>query len=179
MTTKLAIIGGGPGGYVAAVRAAQLGADVTLIERDRVGGTCLNRGCIPSKIMKTTAEMLDCFRRAEAFGISVDGEPAIDMQRLLARKEKVVSDQVKGIRNLLDHHSVRILSGTGYISQAGQVTVRMEDRTTVEVPFDRLILATGSEPLNIPAYPFDGHRIISSNEALSLDRIPGKPRIAS
>lgn len=172
MTTKLAIIGGGPGGYVAAVRAAQLGADVTLIERDRVGGTCLNRGCIPSKIMKTTAEILEHFRRAEAFGISVDGEPAVDMQRLLARKEKVVSDQVKGIRNLLDHHKVRILTGSGYISETRRVTVRMEDQTAVDVPFDRLILATGSEPLNIAAFPFDGHRIISSNEALTLKHIP-------
>lgn len=172
MTTKLAVIGGGPGGYVAAVSAAQMGADVTLVEQDRVGGTCLNRGCIPSKIMKTTAEMMEHFHRAAEFGISITGKPVVDMQQLLARQQKVVSDQVKGIRNLLDHRNVRLLKGTGYIKGPKRIVVRQVDGTSLEVPYDRLILATGSEPLNIPAFPFDGRRIISSNDALTLDHVP-------
>jgi dihydrolipoamide dehydrogenase len=150
-----------------------MGADVTLIEQDRVGGTCLNRGCIPSKILKTTAEMLDHFRRSTEFGIALNGKPYADMQRLLARKQKVVASQIKGIRNLLDHHKIRFLKGSGRIKDSKLASVRLEDHTILDVPFDRLILAMGSEPLNIAAFPFDGQRIISSNEALELENIPG------
>ena len=172
MTTKITIIGAGPGGYIAAVRAAQLGAEVTVIEQDNVGGTCLNRGCIPSKIMKTTAEMLERFHRAQEFGITVNGNVYPDMQRLMARKQKVIEDQIKGILKLFDNHNIRYLKGHGYIKEPRLTTVKREDGKTFEAPWDRLILALGSEPLNIPLFPFDGKRIISSSEVLNLREIP-------
>ena len=110
MAAKVAVIGAGPGGYVAAVRAAQLGAEVTVIEQDKVGGTCLNRGCIPSKIMITTAELLEKFHQAGEFGLRLEGKVFPDMQRLMARKEKVIQDQAKGILQLLDHHQIRCIA---------------------------------------------------------------------
>ena len=97
MSRKIVVLGGGPGGYVAAVRAAQMGADVTLIEKDALGGTCLNRGCIPSKIMQTTAGMLHQFQRCKEYGIQMDSSPIVDMAALMARKEKIVNTQVRGI----------------------------------------------------------------------------------
>ncbi len=172
MTTRITIIGAGPGGYVAAIRAAQMGAEVTIIEQDNVGGTCVNRGCIPSKIMKTTAEMLENFRRAQEFGIVADKNVSLDMQRLAARKEKIIQNQTKGILRLFDNHKIRYLRGHGYIKSSKLAEVNLAGNKTVEVPWDRLILALGSQPLNIASFPFDGKKIISSNEALNLREVP-------
>ena len=172
MTSKIAIIGAGPGGYVAAIRAAQLGAEVTLIEHDNVGGTCLNWGCVPSKVMRTSAEILEKFHRAQEFGINVTEKAYPDMQRLMARKEKVIRDHTKGIFKLINHHKVSYLKGYAYIEGANLVKVKMPDNTVLEIPWHRLILAVGSQPLNITSFPFDGKKIISSNEALCLSEIP-------
>lgn len=172
MTTRITIIGAGPGGYVAAIRAAQMGAEVTLVEMDNVGGTCLNRGCIPSKIMKTTAEMLEHFHRAQEFGITVNGKALPDMERLAARKEKLIQSQTKGILGLLSHHKIRYLKGCGTIKGPNIAEVWQEDGNVLEVPWDRLILALGSRPMDLPLFPFDGKRIISSNDALNLYNIP-------
>lgn len=172
MATKITIMGAGSGGYIAAIRAAQLGAEVTVIEQDSAGGTCLNRGCIPSKIMKTTAEMVDSFHRASEFGIVVDGKFRPDMERLMARKQNIIQSQIKGILGLFDRHNIRYLKGHGYIKDNKLTAVKLADGETVEVPWDRLILATGSEPLEIPPFPFDGKKIISSNDALNLREIP-------
>jgi dihydrolipoamide dehydrogenase len=172
MATRITIIGAGPGGYVAAVRAAQLGAEVTVIERENVGGTCLNWGCIPSKIMIKTAAVLEEFHRAEAFGIAVDGSPRVDMARLMARKSEILGTQAKGILALLKHHKIRHIPGDAYIKEPGLVTVTRPGEAPVEVAWDRLIIASGTEPLNIPALPFDGERILSSNHALSLSAVP-------
>ena len=170
-TTRITVLGGGPGGYVAAVRAAQLGADVTLIEADNVGGTCLNRGCIPSKTLITTAELLEKFHRAAEFGVTVEGGVHPDMQRLMARKNAIIKSQIRGIENLLKHHHVRLLKGSGVIREPGLAVVRQPDGE-VEVPWDRLILATGTVPFEIPAFPFDGTKIISSDDALELESVP-------
>ena len=172
MTSKITIIGAGPGGYVAAIRAAQLGAEVTLIEHDNVGGTCLNWGCVPSKVMRTSAEILEKFHRAQEFGINVTEKAYPDMQRLMARKEQVIRDHIKGIFKLLKHHKVSYLKGYAYIEGANSIKVKLPDNTIHEVPWDRLILAVGSQPLNITSFPFDGKKIISSNEALCLSEIP-------
>jgi len=172
MEKKITIIGGGPGGYVAAIRSAQLGAEVILIEEDSVGGTCLNRGCIPSKVMKRTAEILNDFKRAQEFGISVKGVIHPDMKALMDRKETVISNQVRGIHKLLIHNKVRLVKGHAHVRGPNLAQVKLKDDKTVEVPWDRLILAMGSRPLNIPTFPFDGKRVISSNEALNLQEIP-------
>ena len=172
MAKKITIIGGGPGGYVAAIRSAQLGAEVTLIEEESVGGTCLNRGCIPSKVLKRTAEILNDFRRAQEFGISVKGVIHPDMKALMAKKETVIANQTKGIHKLLDHNRVNLVKGRAHLRGPNLAEVKLENGKTAEVSWDRLILAMGSRPLNIPSFPFDYNMVISSNEGLNLQEIP-------
>lgn len=171
MRTKITVLGAGPGGYVGAIRAAQLGAEVTVIEADNVGGTCLNHGCIPSKIMITTAEMLEKFHRAAEFGLAVEGGVRPDMQRLMARKNAVIKSQIKGILNLFKRHGIQFIKGSGYIKEHGLAAVKQQGED-LEVPWDKLILATGTTPFEIPAFPFDGHKILSSDHALSLEKVP-------
>ena len=173
MRKKITVLGGGPGGYVAAVRAAQMGAEVTLVEKDTLGGTCLNRGCIPSKIMQTTAGMLHRFQRCNEFGIQLEGSPIVNMAALMARKEKIISTQVRGIENLLKHNHVTHIKGTGMLESPGFLEVVTTEGDALKVAWDTLIISTGSEPLEIPAFPFDGQKVISSTDALNLDRVPG------
>jgi dihydrolipoamide dehydrogenase len=172
MAVRIAVLGAGPGGYVAAIRAAQLGAEVTVIEQDNVGGACLNWGCIPSKVMITVAEMLEKFHQAGEFGLRLEGKVIPDMQRLMARKEKVIRDQSQGILDLFQHNKIRYVRGKGVIESLGLAVVGLEDGKTLEVPWDRLIVATGTQPLNLPAFPFDGEQILSSNDALCLQEVP-------
>ena len=172
MGLKIVVLGAGPGGYVAAVRAAQLGGDVTIIENDHVGGTCLNWGCIPSKILKAAADRLTDIRHAAAFGVKADPDPEIDMPTLTDRKARIIQAQRKGIDSLLAHHGINHLSGKGYIQEPGVVALAGTDGEVATVVYDRLIVATGSRPMAISAFAFDGQRIISSNEALYLDEIP-------
>lgn len=172
MPVKIAILGAGPGGYVAAVRAAQLGADVTVVEEDNVGGTCLNWGCIPSKVMITSAELLQKIKKAESFGITVEGNVLPDMLRLMERKNTVIKNQTKGILDLLKHHHIRYLNGTGFIKSKGLTAVSLTSRETLDVPYDKLILATGTRPFDLPNLAFDGHKILSSNDALCLQEVP-------
>jgi dihydrolipoamide dehydrogenase len=169
---KIAILGAGPGGYVAAIRAAQLGADVALIEEENVGGTCLNWGCIPSKVLITTADLLEKMRKADAFGIAVEGNVRPNMPRLMQRKNKVIQEQSKGILDLLKHHRIRYVKGTGHIKGRGLAAVRLQEGPELEVPWDKLILATGTKPAPLPGIPFDGKRILSSNHALDLQEVP-------
>jgi dihydrolipoamide dehydrogenase len=166
MGRKIAIVGAGPGGYVAAVRAAQNGAEVTVVEKAAVGGTCLNRGCIPSKILKVSAEMMETLHRAESYGIRGATGICVDMPALMSRKEKIVKTQVKGIEALLSHHNIELITGDGYIPDQGVLTVNQAGGHVRTVPWERLIISTGTEPLPIPAFPFDGRQILSSNEAL-------------
>jgi len=172
MSRKIVIIGAGPGGYAAAVRAAQLGAEVTVIEKENVGGTCLNWGCIPSKVMKTTAELLERCRRAQEFGLSLASDIKVDMKALMERKRKVIQDQAKGIHRLLEHHKIKYISGTASIEGLNLVRVALGDDKTMEVPWDILILAPGSKPFNMPSFVFNGRTILSNNDALCLEDLP-------
>jgi dihydrolipoamide dehydrogenase len=172
MTHRICVMGAGPGGYVAAVRAAQQGADVTLIEKENPGGTCLNWGCIPSKVLITTAELFERFHRAADFGITLQGSVTVDMAHLMARKEKVIQDQIKGLHKLFDHHRIRYINGTGQILKTGMIEVPQPDGPATAVAWDRLILATGSRPMDLPGLAVDGRRVLSSNDALALNRLP-------
>jgi len=172
MSRKIMILGAGPGGYVAALRAARPGVAVTLVENDNVGGTCLNWGCIPSKILKSAADRLVDIKHAGLLGIKADPNPEVDMAALSTRKDKIIQVQRKGIETLLGHRGVNYLKGKGYIRADGIVDVAGADHSLQKVAYDRLIIATGSRPMDIPAFAFDGNRILSSNEALYLDRIP-------
>lgn len=172
MPKKVLILGAGPGGYVAATRAAQLGADVTVIEEDNVGGTCLNWGCIPTKVMITTAELLEKIKKAETFGITIEGSFRPNMPRLMERKTKVIHDQRKGVLDLLKHHRIRYLKGHGYIKGKNLAGIRLSGGGEQEMPWDRLILATGTKAFNLPSLPFDGNEILSSDDALCLQEVP-------
>lgn len=172
MKPRICILGAGPGGYAAAVRAAQLGAKATLVEKDNPGGTCLNWGCIPSKVMITTADLMRKFRKAEAFGIAVSGEIQPRMDLLMARKEKVISDQIQGLLKLFDHHQITYIRGTGVIEGQGAVRVETADGETETVGWDQLIIATGTRPLELPGMAYDGERVLSSDHALSLNAVP-------
>lgn len=172
MSFKLTVVGAGPGGYGAAVRAAQLGAQVTLIERQKAGGTCLNRGCIPSKVMRTTAEMLAGFNRAAEFGIRLEGSFSPDMQALLVRKEKIVNGQIDGLLKLFKQHKINYLRGAAHMKSPDLTLVQTSEAEKLEIPSQRLILAPGSRPLELPTLPFDHQKILSSNDALMLPRVP-------
>lgn len=164
----LLIIGAGPGGYVAAIRAAQLGMTVTLVEkRKTLGGTCLNVGCIPSKALLDSSEHYhQAASKFSVHGISVK-ELGIDFKQMMARKQDVVNSTVSGIDYLMNKHGITVMHGSATIVGPNQVCV---DTQTLEAK--RILIATGSEPTPLPSVPFDGKRILSSTEALSLPKIP-------
>ncbi len=169
---KIAILGAGPGGYVAAIRAAQLGAEVAVIEDTEVGGTCLNRGCIPTKTLIASAEVLHKTRNAEDFGLDFSGSVSPNIQKIMERKNKVVETQVKGIRGLFKSWGIKLLEGRGVILNPKKISVTLNDGSTAEIEADKIIIATGSSPALIPVFPFDGKRILSSDHAINLDAIP-------
>ncbi|MBI5056621.1 MAG: dihydrolipoyl dehydrogenase [Nitrospirae bacterium] len=169
---KVTIIGAGPGGYVAALRAAQLGAEVTVIEESEVGGTCLNWGCIPTKTLIASAEVLHKTKNAEDFGLELNGTVSPNIQKIMDRKKKVVDTQVKGIRGLFKSWGVKLIEGRGVIASPGKIKVTLRDGSTSEVDTDKIIIATGSRPAQIPVFPFDGQKILSSDHAINLDVIP-------
>lgn len=172
MPVRIAVLGAGPGGLFAAVRAARLNAEVTLVEADALGGTCLNRGCIPSKVMREAgALMADC-RRFSKFGVRLPGPPEIDMPQLSARRQEVVSAQAKGVARILEKLRIRVVSGRGFIEGPRKLTVTQADGSTQTVQWDRLIIAAGAGPRPLPGIPFDGERIISSTDALCLETVP-------
>ena len=171
MSRRITILGAGPGGHAAAMQAAEMGAEVTIVERYAVGGTCLNWGCIPTKIMKTTADLLDGLLRAPEFGVSIQGEARLDMARLMERKKKVIADQARGLENALAKRKVRLLKGEARILGPDRLAVSQVEGD-LEVAWDSLVLAMGSRPAPLKGLDFDGHRIISSNEAVSLETLP-------
>lgn len=172
MPIKLTIIGAGPGGYVAAIRAAQKGALVTVVEDTEVGGACLNRGCIPTKTFIASAEALDLARRAEEFGVDLPGIAGYNPDRIRERKDKVVSLQVKGIRGLFKNRGVTLIEGRGELLSPDTVRVVRKDGASMDVTSDKIVIATGSRPAQLPGLPFDGESVISSDEATLLAKIP-------
>jgi dihydrolipoamide dehydrogenase len=169
---KIAIIGSGPGGYVAAIKAAQLGAEVTIIEDSEVGGTCLNWGCIPTKVLFASSEMLAKTKKLMDFGLELQGEIAPDFSKIIERKNKVVNTQLKGIIALFKSWGVTLKEGRGILISPAEVEATLKDGSKEIVRADKIIIATGSRPFQIPTFPFDGKRIISSNDIFKLKEIP-------
>ncbi len=177
MALKIIVIGGGPGGYVAALRAAALGGSVTLVEQENLGGTCLNWGCIPSKIMKNSADIFQKFQKAAQFGITLQGSVMPDMTSLMDKKNKILDTQRKGIGSLMQANGISVEKGRARIHSPGKVGVALNngDSKTLEpkiFEYDRLIIAVGTAPLNVPDFPFDHQFILSSNDILELEEIP-------
>lgn len=167
------VIGGGPGGYSAAIRASQLGGRVALIESDALGGVCTNSGCIPTKFLLGSAELFDSIKKAKNFGIMVT-DPHVDLPAMIAAKEGVVRRLVKGIEFLLSKNGIKQYHGFGSISDLGSVKVEGNDGLPIILRSKNTILATGSDAIR-PAIPgIDGERILTSSEVLKLDKIPSE-----
>ena len=164
------VLGGGPGGYVAALRAAQLGAKVCLVEKDVVGGTCLNRGCIPSKALIHSAGLWKRAHEGAAFGVIAD-HWAFDWGKAQSRKNDIVSTQVKGVHTLLQAAKVEVRQGAGSLVDARTVTVSANGGAET-VTGKAIIIATGSEPAGLPGVQVDGERVLTSTEALGLSELP-------
>lgn len=171
MATKVTIIGAGPAGYQAAIRAAQLGGQVTLVEEASVGGTCLHWGCIPTKALKATAEALARARRLEEYGITSDGQFTVDMDAVRRRQARVVDDLTSGIEKLLKAHGVEVVQGRGRLEGPGQVSLAHEQGTST-IASDAVILASGSRPGELKGLETDGQVILNSNHLLMLEQVP-------
>ena len=160
------IIGGGPAGYVAAIRAAQLGARVALVEKDRLGGTCLNRGCIPTKALVRSVEVLLEAKRANEFGIEV-GNVKTNFQKIMARKNNIVSQLVSGVEQLMKSNKIRVYTGTGHILSPHLVKVDDE-----EIATRKIIIATGSESALLPIPGIDLPGVLTTDDILELKELP-------
>ena len=167
------IIGSGPGGYVAAIRAGQLGLKTAMVEKDKdLGGTCLNVGCIPSKALLTSSDhFIFAKKEAEKHGIVV-GSVDVDLNKMQQRKEKVVKTLTGGVRALMKTNKVTTFEGFGTITAPGKVSVKSSDGKTQEIETKNIIIATGSAPIELPFAKFDGKTIVSSTEALTFTEPP-------
>ncbi len=162
------LIGSGPGGYVAAIRAGQLGLKTAVIEKEELGGVCLNWGCVPSKALLKNAEVVSYFKRADEFGLKMDNFSA-DYSVAVDRSRKVVDRNTKGVAFLLDKNKVDHIQGTGKIVGAGKVEVT-PDGNVIEAK--NIIISTGARPRSIPPLPIDGDKIITSRESIVLSDLP-------
>ena len=167
MKYDLIVIGSGPGGYVAAVRAAELGKKVAVVERAEAGGVCLNWGCIPTKALIKSAQVYHYCHSAATYGVDIEGEVKPNIEKIVARSRGVSDLMQKGVLFLLKKHNIDLLQGFGSLKGAGRVDV-----DGVEYEADHIILATGARPREMAFMPIDGKHVISSREALVLDHLP-------
>lgn len=170
--TDLVVLGSGPGGYTAAFRAADLGLKVVLVERDNMGGVCLNVGCIPSKALLHTAKVIEEAEEMAAHGVTF-GKPEIDIKKIAATKDAVVGKLTGGLKALAKQRKVELLQGDGQFSGANELVVKLNDGKTEKVSFKHAIIAAGSRPVKLPFLP-DDPRIIDSTGALELKEVKGK-----
>lgn len=173
MTDKIDIIvvGGGPGGYVAALRAAQLGAKVALVEKENLGGVCLNWGCIPTKALIKTAEVFGLAKNGDEFGVIID-KPRVDWAKAQVRKQKIVGQLVGGVGMLLNRAQVQVIKGTGRLVSPTVVQVTDANGQTQRLEAPKIILATGSSPVNLPIPGIDDPNVLDSTSALALESLP-------
>ena len=162
----LLVIGGGTGGYTAAIRAAQLGLTAAIVEADKVGGTCLHRGCIPTKTWLHSAEVLTQTRNAATFGVET-AEPSLDYPAMRARQQAVVDTLHKSIRSVIGKHKIEIIEGRGAIVSPNEVAVG--DR---RIRAKHIVIATGSRPKGLPGLDLDGDRVVTSDELLEREEAP-------
>lgn len=173
------IVGGGPGGYVAAIRASQLGLKTAIVEKQKLGGTCLHKGCIPSKALLRSAEVYQQTKNSIDFGV-IAGEVALDFLKVQERKEKIVTNLYKGIQHLMKKGKIDVYEGVGRIlgpsifsPMAGTISVEMNDGSENEMLIPKnVIIATGSRPRSLPGLEIDGINVITSDDALSLEELP-------
>ncbi|GAB6152442.1 dihydrolipoyl dehydrogenase [Desulfosporosinus burensis] len=170
MDYQVGILGGGPGGYVCALRAAQLGLSVVLIEGERLGGTCLNRGCIPTKALVKSADLWREMGRAEEFGLFVS-EKRVDFAAVNARKDQIVNALVSGVEKLMKAGNIRVIKGWGEFNQVGQISVTT-DNGVEHIQVEKVVIATGSVPMRIPIPGADLPGVVTSEEILEGKELP-------
>ena len=172
-TFDVIVIGSGPGGYVAAIRAAQLGMKTALIEKySKMGGTCLNVGCIPSKsLLDSSHHYENALHNFANHGIVVEGDIKLDLEQMMSRKSSVVEQTTKGLEYLMDKNKVTVFNGLGSFVNSNTIQIKSEVKTET-IEGKHIIIATGSKPTKLPFADFDGERIISSTEALKLKEVP-------
>lgn len=170
----IAVLGAGPGGYVAALKAAQMGASVVLVEKEHLGGTCLNYGCIPSKAILGSAELMHHVRHATEMGIEVPPGAVVNWEKIQGRKDKVLQTLRTGIKGLLGARKVTVMQGRAALAGPGRVVVAKSDAAPEEVTADKVILAVGSVPSRIPGWPDDVNVVCTSDEALHWKTLPKK-----
>jgi len=168
---SLVVIGGGPGGYTAAIRAAQLGMRVAVVEREKLGGVCLNWGCIPTKALLKNAEVLQTFRRAAEWGISVDNL-RFDFPAMIKRSRGVADRIVKGVEYLMKKNRIDVIPGRARIAGAGRVEVLGADGKSTTIGAEHIVIATGARPRSLPGVTIDRTRVVTSTEAMSLPAQP-------
>lgn len=171
-TYDLGIIGGGPGGYVAAIKAAQLGGSVCLIEKGEWGGTCLNRGCIPTKTLFAVANLATQVQEASAFGVNINGDAAIDYAQVLSHKTSVVQQLTGGIAQLLKANGVDTFNGTATLTDRNTIVVSKPDGITEQLHAKNIIIATGSEPAEPPIFEIDESQVLTTTGILNLTELP-------
>jgi dihydrolipoyl dehydrogenase len=169
------VLGGGPGGYAAALYGAAAGLKIGMVEEARVGGTCLHRGCIPAKELLQTAEVLRTVAGAKDFGVDA-GQPTLDLSVSQQRKQQVVDRLTKGLESVLKGRKVTVFPGKGSVADAAGKSIRVEDGTEISGS-QALVLATGSSPRSLPGFDFDGERILSSDHVLNLDKVPARAAV--
>jgi len=165
---QVIVVGGGVGGYAAALRAARLGADVTLVEKEKIGGVCLNKGCIPTKVLLHSASLYREVKRASLFGIAAE-KLEVDFSKVLARKNKIVDRLTKGVASLLKSRKVRVLNGTAVFVDAGSIRIL---ETGEVVGGDKFILATGSVPARLSIEGSENVPLLTSDDLLNMERLP-------
>lgn len=170
----VAIIGSGPGGYVAAIRCAQLGMKTAIIEKyPTLGGTCLNVGCIPSKaLLDSSHHYEDAVKHFDDHGIEIPGEIKVNLEKMIARKQSVVDQTCSGVKFLMDKNKIEIFEGLGSFKDATHINIKKNDGKTETIEAKNIIIATGSKPSNLPFIKLDKKRVITSTEALKLNEIP-------
>lgn len=172
MQYDLIVIGSGPGGYVAAIRASQLGLKVGVVERAELGGICLNWGCIPTKALLKSAQVYNYIKHAETYGVKIEGVATADIEAMVARSRGVADNMSKGIQFLFKKYNVEHLNGTGKIKPGKVVEVTDADGNRTEYQANHIVLATGARSKELPNLPQDGKKIIGYRQALTLQKQP-------
>ena len=172
-TFDVAIIGSGPGGYVAAIRCAQLGMKTAIIEKySTLGGTCLNVGCIPSKAMLASSHHVEELEKFADHGIEIAGDVKVDLQKMIERKQAVVDQTCAGVKYLMDKNKITVFEGVGAFESATQIKITKNDGSAETIEAQKTIIATGSKPSTLPFITLDKERVITSTEALELKEVP-------
>ena len=172
MNFDLIVIGSGPGGYVAAIRASQLNMKVAVVERSELGGICLNWGCIPTKALLKSAQVLNYTKHASTYGVKIEGTVSPDFPAVVQRSRTVADTMSKGVQFLLKKNNITVIEGFGKIQKGKTVSVTASDGSISEYRADHIILATGARSRELPHIPQDGNKVIGYREALTLPYLP-------